>query len=566
MTRRARTNPHPDLFAGFESAEPSAREPRVQVSARIAPVSGSAARPHPEVSSDPVWVCVYFPALPLQVHKSQCAIDQPCVVVDDDAARTIVAVNRAAHARSVFAGHKLKHALALCAQLTIVERDTDAEQQQLLELAESMIAFSPTVSPEPPDSVLLEVRGSLKLFDGIEPLCAQLLHQLRGAGHHVRYSVAPSASAAQWLVRAGVFADANDVVAHGAMASDFQQQLGALGIGVTHWAPQTVSALREMGVERIADCRRLPRAALARRFGPGLLQSLAQAFGELPELRQSLQPTAHFSDVLLLDAEISVAQQLSQACEVLLSKLEFFLRQQQGAVRVLTFVFHGWREQAGTLTVSLSQAGFRLAHWQRLLHAHLDRCQLTQPAVSVSLQANISETLNARTLALDLDADKPSHLIDNTALHDLLDRLRARLGDDAVNALRHMPNHRPERASQPAQPDTNAAQCDLPPDWLLRDVPASAETFSQSQSLLLQRPLWLLPAAKALALRDATPHYHGALSLLHGPERIDSGWWEARHSTRDYFIAENPSGTRLWVYRERDAEGVPAWWLHGVFG
>ncbi|MEO0574983.1 MAG: DNA polymerase Y family protein [Pseudomonadota bacterium] len=566
MSRRARTNPHPDLFAAFSPAQSPAREGSAPAPARITPVSRTAAPPQPEVSRDPVWLCVYFPALPLQVHKVQCDIDAPCVVVDDDAARTIVAVNRAAHGRSVFTGHKLKHALAMCAQLTIIERDAEAERQQLLGIAESMIAFSPAVSPEPPDMVLLEVRASLKLFEGIESLCAQLLHQLRSAGHHVRYSVAPSASAAQWLVRAGVFADAQDVVAHGARASHFQQQLGALGIGVTGWAPNTITALREMGVERIADCRRLPRAGLARRFGPGLLQSLAQAFGELPELRTPLQPTAHFSDVLLLDAEISVAQQLAQACEVLLGKLEHFLRQQQGAVRVLRFIFHGWREQAGTLTVSLSQPGFRLVHWQRLLQAHLDRCQLTQPVVSVSLQADISETLSVRTLALDLEADKPSHLIDNTALHDLLDRLRARLGDDAVNALRHMPNHRPEQASQSAQPDSDAVHSDLPPDWLLRDVPANADTVSRSHSLLLQRPLWLLPAAKALPLHDATPQYHGALSLLHGPERIDSGWWEARYSTRDYFIAENPSGTRLWVYRERDAEGVPAWWLHGVFG
>jgi protein ImuB len=51
---------------------------------------------------------------------------------------------------------------------------------------------------------------------------------------------------------------------------------------------------------------------------------------------------------------------------------------------------------------------------------------------------------------------------------------------------------------------------------------------------------------------------------LAGPERIESGWWDGDDARRDYFVAEDPRGCRLWVFRERD--GRRRWYLHGIFG
>ena len=78
------------------------------------------------------------------------------------------------------------------------------------------------------------------------------------------------------------------------------------------------------------------------------------------------------------------------------------------------------------------------------------------------------------------------------------------------------------------------------------------------------RPLWLLASPQPLKEVAAVPHYDGPLSLLTGPERIESGWWDDRDVTRDYFVARNPAHSLLWVYRERNAPA--AWYLHGIFG
>jgi len=55
-----------------------------------------------------------------------------------------------------------------------------------------------------------------------------------------------------------------------------------------------------------------------------------------------------------------------------------------------------------------------------------------------------------------------------------------------------------------------------------------------------------------------------------GPERIASEWWRSRKPlpTRDYYLVEDSSGHRFWLYREglygRETAS-PCWFLHGLF-
>ena len=61
------------------------------------------------------------------------------------------------------------------------------------------------------------------------------------------------------------------------------------------------------------------------------------------------------------------------------------------------------------------------------------------------------------------------------------------------------------------------------------------------------------------------------IAAIEGPERIAPEWWrpEAPALTRDYFRAEDSDGRRFWLYREGlyDREdGIPRWFLHGLFG
>ena len=54
--------------------------------------------------------------------------------------------------------------------------------------------------------------------------------------------------------------------------------------------------------------------------------------------------------------------------------------------------------------------------------------------------------------------------------------------------------------------------------------------------------------------------------LRDGPERIESGWWDGADVRRDYFVAENPRGETMWIYRDhRYGIDDGEWFLHGVF-
>ena len=54
------------------------------------------------------------------------------------------------------------------------------------------------------------------------------------------------------------------------------------------------------------------------------------------------------------------------------------------------------------------------------------------------------------------------------------------------------------------------------------------------------------------------------LRIVDGPERIETGWWDGEGIARDYYMAVNPRGMRLWIFRNRSRSAD--WYLHGFFG
>jgi len=128
---------------------------------------------------------------------------------------------------------------------------------------------------------------------------------------------------------------------------------------------------------------------------------------------------------------------------------------------------------------------------------------------------------------------------------NLVERLQARLGPEAVSGLALYPEHRPELAWQ---------------EVVAGEVAAGTAT---SAAPLPPRPAWLLERPRPLPGSGDLPWLDGPISLLAGPERIESGWWDEAPVRRDYYLAQAASGARLWVYRELAGPG--RWFLHGLF-
>ena len=153
-------------------------------------------------------------------------------------------------------------------------------------LAQLAIGFSPRVSLEP-DAVLLEVRGSFRLFGGARALCTQVLARCREAGLAPRWSLAPTPLAALVLSRAG----------RGVAVLARDRLVGALAplpIAVLGWPPAALARLESIGVRTLGAAQRLPRAGFARRFGPAAMADLDRLTGLCPEPRRAHVPRERF--------------------------------------------------------------------------------------------------------------------------------------------------------------------------------------------------------------------------------------------------------------------------------
>lgn len=502
-----------------------------------------------------LWIALHLPLLSLESFAATLATEQasaPLALVD---AHHIATVNAAAQALGIEPGQKRATALALAPQLLIGQADASRDAAALGAIAHAALAFTPSVCMQPahdpqrsPDTVLLEVRSSLRYFGGPTRLLQRLREVVSPLGHRVHAASAPTPLGAALLARGPRRVHCSDAPA-------MQRALDAtpvwlLGPGREHW-----EALQGMGFATLADLRRLPRSGLARRFGTALLADLDRAYGERPDPRVPLALPPQFESRLELFARADSTEQVLHAAGLLLARLAAWLAAQHAFVRGFVLAMQHeprWRSDAQvppqtTLVVSLAEPSRDPVHLQVLLRERLAQLQLPAPTLELRLAAR--EIVSGEAPSGELFASAAS---EREGLVRLVERLQARLGAAQVQRLQAVHDHRPERASATRPVDAarvgqrNAAV----------SVPATP-----------LRPVWLLAPPEPLPERGARPLLAGrALQLLSGPERIESGWWDQALAERDYFIAEDAEGALVWIYRARlpgrDAAG---WFLHGRF-
>jgi protein ImuB len=364
--------------------------------------------------------------------------------------------------------------------------------------------FTPRVSLEPPRALLLEVEGSLLYFGGEQGFFGRLREGIAAIGLEASLGVAPAARAALWLARGG-----------GETLEELPVEVACEG--------EARVFLKQVGIRTIGELLRLPRDGLARRCGQQLLDDLERAHGRLPEAREFFVPPQRFAAQLELPAEVAHAEGLLFAARRLLVQLEGLLSAHQAGIRSFKLFLLSQKKEVG-MEVGLASPARQTERLAQLLRERLAQLNLTRPVDAIRLEASDFTPLHARSGGLfgDADADAEDWV-------QLVERLRARLGRAAVYGLATQPDHRPELAWRRIEPG----------DW-------DAREFVQPGP----RPLWLVQPRK---IEEA------GFTLLAGPERIQSGWWDGDDASRDYFIAQLEKSLG-WIYRE-----AGEWYLHGLF-
>jgi protein ImuB len=473
-----------------------------------------------------LWIALDFPCLPLEAFPQVSTHSEPWAIAG---AHDVVVCNHEAQAFGVRNGMRLSAACALAPQLNYRARDAAAEISALDTLAAWAGQFTPNVSIEAPRALLLDIEGSLRLLGGIRPILQALKIGLDEMGYSVSMACAPTATAALLLARAGVQKIVNSKRALEAI-------IATLPLRALECDARTMQTLQAVGVKSIGDLLALPRDGLARRCGRPLLDTVDRALGRQPAPRKFFVPPAQFASELELAAPVSNSEALLFAAKRLLGQLAGYLTARNGGIQRFKLTLSAERAADTILNIGLVAPTRDNAHLTLLVRERLATVALTAPVHALRIEADDILALAEENRELFTD-----HAHTQGEWQKLVERLRARLGADAVHGLSSDADHRPEHAWHKTEPATAS------------DAPTRGA-----------RPLWLLDQPQALREISDKPHYReSALALLAGPERIESGWWDSDDIKRDYFVAQTPDHATLWIYRERRVGG---WYLHGIFG
>ena len=402
--------------------------------------------------------------------------------------------------------------------------------------------FTPRVSLEPPDGLVLEVQGSLALFGGASRLYRAFRAGCHAAGCQPVLTLAPTPLAALAGGRSGVsFKVLNQ--------QHLVSAVSPLPLVALRWPPQVLQRLSKLGVYRVGQALRLPRAGFARRFGREPLQMLDQLVARSVDLRAPFRLPERFRVKRQFVREREDHAQILQALQPLLQQLGEFLEARQCGITRITCRLRHRHEMHTDCIIRLAQPEAAAARFTEWFAERLSRTALPGPVRALELR---SGELQSRAPVYE-PLWRPGEYGGGGAAAasgslEFIERLRMRLGELAVHGLSCQDSHCPEGASRLLSPA----------DPQFRRAAAPARTA------LPARPLWLLDEPQRLQEQAGWPQLDGPLRLRHGPERIESQWWQAQGIARDYYHATDVHGIAVWVFRER--QPPHHWFLHGLAG
>lgn len=542
---------------------------------------------------------LWFPRLAAERHlrhRRADALPPPfAVVADRGGAQVLASLNAAAEAAGLRRGQPLRDATAMCPGLVTRAADPPAEAGFLTALRRWAGKFSPWVAEEAPESLVIDLTGCAHLFGGEAGLLAQVAEDCADLALTVRAAVADTRGAAWALARFGGAGRAPAPAAGPAIRAEARatrsraaatprpppsapsgpaapepagliappgqtrQAIGALPVAALRLPGATVEGLARLGLRRIDDLGGLPRAALARRFGADVLRRLDQAFGLEPEPVAPAAAPLHFAVRLTLPEPIGLRADVEAALDRLLPALCDRLRARgQGARRVR---LEARRAEGGRAVaeVGLARATDAPDRIRPVLAERLDALEAGFGFDVLRLSAPLTEPLHARQTSGHAEAAARA-LRGTEALDDLIGKLGARLGMEAVLRLAPAESHIPEKGALVL---TAAFAAPHPAPWPAPDSPRPLVLF-RPEAVQTPDPASPRPPAAFRWRRRAFD-----VERAEGPERIAPEWWlddpDWRSGPRDYWRVQTGQGERLWLFFAHGGAVPGGWFCQGSF-
>ena len=464
-------------------------------------------------SHNMLWLYLHFPALQLD---SLPPSPQPLAVVCEQRFQ-VLQLNSPAQAQGIRTGMGMALACSLSRELQVVPYRPAFTGERLRELAHSLYPLSADISVFEPDGLLLKAGPMLRYYTGLTPYWHAIQQQLQ----HERLRHFAATGLRPFTARAVARSEITHITDE---QQPLTQQWQSLPLSAADLAPRAQHELARLGLKNLGQLTALPRSELAERIDAASLRYLQQLTGDQPHPVDFYIPPAHFQQYRELVCESDTTAALLPPLNLTLQSLEHFLRRRDQVTDQLQLTLHLRRDRLVNLEVYAGAGEDSAALWQGLIELKLESVSLEEPVYAYTLSAH--RTFAREAVAGDLFGE---HSAITPA--QLLARLQAKLGRDAITQTALSNDVRPGHT--------------LPAD--------TAKRFALTPHSL--RPSLLQSNPKATA---------EPLVLVHGPERIVTGWWDQQTLSRDYFVARNRAGRWLWVYRSLNPPDKN-WHIHGYF-
>ncbi|MEA2870440.1 MAG: protein ImuB [Hyphomicrobiales bacterium] len=515
---------------------------------------------------------------------------EPLVVASPvKSALRLSAVNDAAAALGLRVGMALADARAMYPKIAVADADERADFALLEAVADWCDRYTPLAGLDPPDGLMLDVTGCAHLFGGEAALAADLVRRLGAQGYQARVAVADTVGCAWAVARFG-----EDRIVP---AGEAQNTIAPLPLAALRLHPETLEALSQVGLKRIADVLDRPRAPLAARFGAKFVRRIDQALGRDDEpIAPRLPIPAAIAEQRFADP-IALERDVLGTIEKLAEKLGALLERRGEGARLLQAALFRTDGKVFRIEVGTSEP---LRDPARIRHLFADRLGVIgdefDPGFGFDM-LRLAALMTERHEPAQTGLAAPDH---TQELAHLIDRLGARFGLRRVTRLVAQDTHIPEFAvmavgAAATCPGRIAARSGAlqtrDPGFLELKQPGSRISgapfhaaphpgHTEQDSNVPTRPIRLFarpePVEAVAEVPDGPPVQFTWRRMRHvvahaeGPERIAMEWWRdeaGQMLMRDYFRVESHEGVRVWLFRAwlNDPERSTRWYLHGVF-
>jgi protein ImuB len=542
---------------------------------------------------------LWFPRMGAErlLRHARMTEDLPFAVVRDTGQiKLISSLSITAESQGLSCGQSLRDAMAICPSLITKSQNPQLEAQFLTNLCRWANKFSPWVAEEVSNALVIDLTGCAHLFGGEEGVVQQVELDCIDLGLSVHIGIADTKGAAWALARyAGQplslsrTGDAIDQEAHAtrsraakrrnwerggqaprlkssksisqriAAPGFTRQALSSLPVAALRLEDHVIISLNRLGLCRVEDLLNQPRAAIARRFGKGIIYRMDQALGVAPEPVNPSKQALHFACRLTFPEPIGLMDDMLAALNKLLPRLANSLESKGRGARRLRLEVYRTDQTMQWVDVGLTYPSSDCARMQLLLKMKLAEIEVKFGIDVLRIVATQTELMYAQHYKSHIDVGPEVSVgqLTNTDLGDLIGKLGARIGLEKITRLHPGNSHIPEKAAQ-----TIAAAWSSPEmNWLDLERPRPLIYFQPERVIALAVPKVPLQ----FKWRGQVHEFDSA----YGPERIAPEWWLAeqawRTGTRDYWKVVTKTGDRLWLYFAHGGLVSGGWFCHGRF-